>query len=266
MPHAAADHAPLIDLRERVALVTGGSRNIGRATAVLLARAGARVAVIGRQDRAALDETLEELEGLGAACHGALADLADLEGLPHVVDQVEAALGPVDVLVNNAAIRPAAEVGSITAAQWRTVLDVNLVAPFLLAQEVLPGMVERRWGRIINVSGVDAFWGKKGRPHVTSSKAGLLGLTRSLAVECAESGVTVNAIVPGTTDTQRHTPEWYPDLQDFYAARIARTPMARLGRPDEVAGAVVYLASDLASYVTAHTLFVTGGAFPTVRC
>jgi 3-oxoacyl-[acyl-carrier protein] reductase len=193
------------------------------------------------------------------------ADMADVAGLRAAVRRIEQEFGGVDILINNAAVRPNSKITAITVEEWDRVLDTNLRGPFFLSQAVLPGMVRRNWGRIINVGGVDAYWGKTRRAHNVSAKLGLVGLTRTLANEVARHGVTVNIVIPGTTDTYRHTPEWYPELDRMYDERKERTPMARLGTPREVAEACVFLASGLASYTTAQEFFVTGGAFPLVR-
>jgi 3-oxoacyl-[acyl-carrier protein] reductase len=126
-------------------------------------------------------------------------------------------------------------------------------------------MVKKRWGRIINIGGTDAYWGKIRRAHGVSAKLGLVGLTRAMAAEVGRFGVTVNVVVPGTIDTQRPHPEWYPEMKEGYAERLQRIPMARLGQPQEVANACLFLASELAAYTTAQELFASGGAVPLVR-
>lgn len=259
------DPRELVDLSGRVALVTGGTRNIGREMAELFASCGASVAVIGRSDEEALKETVAALETSGQPAFGTLADLSAPEQIEGAARAISDALGPVDILVNNAAVRPHASVEELTVEDWDGVMHINLRAPFLFAQQVLPGMRERKYGRIINVSGLSAMWGKANRAHVTASKAGMVGLTIALAAESALDNVTVNCIVPGLIDTERHSPEWYPDLDDFYSRRLSRIPMGRLGRPEEIASVSLFLVSELSSYMTGQTLYVSGGAHPMVR-
>ena len=259
------DPRELIDLSGRTALVTGGTRNIGREMAELFAACGASVAVLGSSDTDALQDTVKSLEALGQPAYGTLADLADPAQIHRAVDEVTDALGDVDILVNNAALRPHGALEELTLEDWDAVMAVNLRAPFLLAQRILPGMKARGYGRVINVGGLSALWGKTNRAHVTASKAGVMGLTIALAAESALDNVTVNCIVPGVIDTERHTPEWYPDLEDFYERRLSRIPMGRLGRPEEVASVCLFLVSELSSYMTGQTLFVAGGSHPMVR-
>lgn len=257
----------LLDLTGRVALVTGGTRNIGRCVAARLASLGASVAVFGNRDRTALDETVAFLgDTHGVPCVGLLADLGEPDSLSAALDDATASLGPVDVLVNNAAVRPKAELATLDVASWDAVQAVNLRAPFLLSRAVVPHMTEAGWGRIINVSGLDAQWGSRNRFHATTAKSALLGLTQTLALEVADHGVTVNAVVPGVIDTDRREEgTWYPELRAFNDRYRELIPMHRLGTPEEVANAVTFLASDMATYITGHTLYVTGGAFPMVR-
>lgn len=259
------DPRDLIDLTGRVALITGGTRNIGREMAVLFAGLGASVAVVGAGDEEALQETLGEVEAAGGRAFGLLADIAQPAEVHRAADAAAEALGPVDILVNNAAIRPHGPFEELSVEEWDRVMAVNLRAPFLFSQRILPGMRERGWGRIVMMAGLSMLWGKPKRPHVSASKSGLLGLTTGLAAECAEDGVTVNCIAPGVIDTERANPQWYGDLEEFYQRRVSRIPMARLGRPDEVAAAALFLVSDLSSYLTGQTLYVTGGAYPMVR-
>lgn len=254
----------MFDLTGRISLVVGGTRNIGLHTALALAKAGSAVAVVGR-DPGQLETASAALKAADCEHHAMLADSRDPAAIRAAVEETEAALGPIDILVNNAAIRPTSSWRDITPEDFDDVFAVNLRAPFLYAQAVLGGMIERGHGRIISMSGIDAFWGKVGRVHVTSTKGAIIGMTRALAHEGGPN-VTVNAVVPGTIDTERHTPEWYPHLEEMYAKRLERTVAGRLGKPEEVAAAVVYLASDEAAYVTGQSLLVTGGAFPLVKC
>jgi NAD(P)-dependent dehydrogenase (short-subunit alcohol dehydrogenase family) len=252
-------------LAGRIALVTGGSKNIGRQIVSVLAEAGAVPVILFREDEASARKVCDEIEKNGGRAGMVRADMADVGALRDAVRCIERDFGGVDILINNAALRPNSKITAISVEEWDRVLNTNLRGPFFLSQAVLPGMVRRKWGRIINIGGVDAYWGKTRRAHNVSAKLGLVGLTRTLANEVARHGVTVNIVVPGTTDTYRHTPEWYPELDKMYEERKERTPMARLGTPREVADACAFLASELASYTTAQEFFVTGGAFPLVR-
>jgi 3-oxoacyl-[acyl-carrier protein] reductase len=261
----AAELAEAWGIAGKIALVSGGNRNIGRAIALALAGAGVDVAILYRQDEKAAREVCAEITALGVRAASFRADLADAEGLRGVVKEVEAALGEVDILVNNAAIRPNPRFSEITVADWDQVFATNLRAPFFLSQAVLPAMIRRGWGRIVSLGGTDAHWGKVRRAHGAASKLGLVGMTRALALEVARFGVTVNIVVPGPIDTVRPRPEWYPDLETGFAERLERIPMARLGRPEEVADACLFLASARASYTTGQELFVSGGAVPLVR-
>jgi NAD(P)-dependent dehydrogenase (short-subunit alcohol dehydrogenase family) len=249
----------------RIALVTGGGRNIGRSIVLTLARAGVVPVILYHKDAKAAEGVRAEVVGSGGRAGAYQADLADVARLKSVVGEIERDFGGVDILVNNAAIRPNTKISEITVEEWDLVFATNLRAPFFLSQAVLPGMVRRRWGRIINIGGTDAYWGKLRRAHGVSAKLGLVGLTRALATEVARFGVTVNVVIPGTTDTVRPHPEWYPELQTGFAERRERIPMARLGTTQEVANAVLFLASELAGYATAQEFFMSGGAVPLVR-
>jgi 3-oxoacyl-[acyl-carrier protein] reductase len=249
----------------RVALVSGGNRNIGRATVLTLAKAGAVPLILYNSDDAAARKVCAEVEKGGGRCGLYQADLADTRSLAPLVKKIEKEVGGIDILINNAAIRPNTKISAITEEEWDRVFNTNLKAPFFLAQAVLPGMVKKRWGRIVNIGGTDAYWGKIRRAHGVSAKLGLVGLSRAMAAEVGRFGITVNVVVPGTIDTQRPHPEWYPEMQTGYAERLQRIPMARLGKPQEVANACLFLASELATYVTAQELFASGGAVPLVR-
>jgi 3-oxoacyl-[acyl-carrier protein] reductase len=249
----------------RVALVSGGNRNIGRATVLTLAKAGAVPLILYGSDDEAARKVVAEVEKAGGRAGMYKADLADTKGLAPLVKKIEKEFGGVDILINNAAIRPNTKISAISEEEWDRVFDTNLKAPFFLAQAVLPHMVRKRWGRIVNIGGTDAYWGKIRRAHGVSAKLGLVGLSRALAAEVGRFGITVNVVIPGTIDTQRPHPEWYPELKSGYAERISRIPMARLGQPQEVANAVLYVASELATFVTAQELCASGGAVPLVR-
>jgi len=249
----------------KVALVTGGNRNIGRAIALAFAEAGVAPIILFHQDEAAASAVCAEIEETGVRSAMFQADLADIDRLKNIVGQVDDEFGGVDILINNAAIRPNSKISEITVEEWDTVFATNLRAPFFLSQAVLPAMVRKRWGRIVNIGGNDAYVSKPRRAHGVSAKLGLVGLTRALAVEVARFGVTVNTVVPGTIDTVRPHPEWYPGLDTGFAERKERIPMVRLGKSHEVADACLFLASERAAYTTAQELFVNGGAFPLVR-
>lgn len=243
----------------RVAIVTGSGRNIGRATALELARRGAAVVVNARANGREAEGVVGEIEALGGKAVAAVADVGDQAQVNGMAERALEAFGRVDILVNNAGMRAAQGIADMTLEQWRQVLAVNLDAPFFCAQAVVPGMMERGWGRIINVSGLNAFSGRAGWAHVCASKMGALGLTRALAAELAEYNILVNHIVPGAFDTTP-PPEQAGGVMPPAAARAAGIPLGRLGMPQEIATTCAFLASDDASFITGQTIHVNGGA------
>lgn len=243
----------------RVAIVTGSGRNIGRATALELARRGAAVVVNARANRLEAEGVVGEIEALGGKAIAAIADVGERAQVNAMAERALEAFGRVDILVNNAGMRAAQGVADMTVEQWRRVMAVNLDAPFFCAQAVVPGMMERGWGRIINVSGLNAFSGRAGWAHVCASKMGALGLTRALAAELAEYNILVNHIVPGAFDTTP-PPEQAGGGMPSAAARAAGIPLGRLGMPQEIATTCAFLASDEASFITGQTIHVNGGA------
>lgn len=254
-----------LELRGRKALVTAGTRNVGRGVAEGLAAAGCDVAVIGGSDEAALADTLQSLRSHGVRAAGRLQQLDDAVGVKQTVAGLMDELDGFDVLANVAAVRPLAELDDITVEEWDRVLAINVRAPFLLAQAVIPGMRERGYGRIINFSGMNAYWGRKARTHVVTSKGAMVALTRALASATATDGITVNTVVPGTIDTVRQHASWFPNPGERRARQLERVPMGRLGDVDDVVSLVLFLASPRAAYSTGQEFFVSGGGFPLVR-
>ena len=240
-----------IDLTGRTALVTGSTRGIGRAIAASLTEAGARVAVVGR-DQARAAEVAEELGG-GALGFG--ADVSDPASVVALVQAVEVAFGQVDILVNNAGLTRDNLLFRIKDDDWDMVLDANLRGAFVAIRATARGMMKRRWGRIINIASIVGITGNKGQANYAASKAGLIGLTKSVAKELGSRNILVNAIAPGFIETDM-TAAMTPEAR---AALSSQIPLDRLGSPQDIAGIVVFLASDLASYITGQVLVVDGG-------
>jgi 3-hydroxybutyrate dehydrogenase len=252
-------------LRGRVALVTGGGRGIGRAIALAFAAEGAKVAVTARTD-AELREVVAAVHAQGGEAVALTADVADRATTQSLLGRVQEALGTVEILVNNAGVGSSADprpVAEYDDAFWDLSLAVNLTAPYLLCKAALPGMIARKWGRIINVASIN---GRVPSPHAAAyvaSKHGLLGLTRALALEVAKDGVTVNAICPGPVRTAMNDKRVAYDAQrrgvSFEEQERSMTLLGRRIEPDEVAPLAVYLAGDDARMMTGQALNLDGG-------
>jgi 3-oxoacyl-[acyl-carrier protein] reductase len=237
------------DLRDRVALVTGGSRGIGAAVAIALAKAGADVAVNYRERADAAHAVCGEITGTGRKAVPVQADVSVSADVKRMVLEIEAHLGGVSILVNNAAIAHPRKLEDITETEWDEVLTINLKSVFLVTQAVVGGMRQRKWGRIINLSSVAAQTGGAVGAHYAASKAGIIGLTHSCASAFVKDGITVNAIAPALIETDMVTsnPNASPDL----------IPMGHFGSVDDVASVAVMLAMN--DYMTGQTLSVNGG-------
>jgi 3-oxoacyl-[acyl-carrier protein] reductase len=240
-----------IDLAGRTALVTGSTRGIGRAIADTLTGAGARVAVVGRDAARAA----EVAAAVGGGAEGFACDVGDPASIVALVEQVESAFGRIDILVNNAGLTRDNILFRIKDDDWNAVLDANLRGAFVAIRAASRGMIKRRWGRIVNIASVVGITGNKGQANYAASKAGLIGLTKSVAKELGSRNVLVNAVAPGFIETDM-TAAMTPEAR---AALSGQIPLERLGRPADVAGAVAFLASDYAAYVTGQTLVVDGG-------
>ena len=243
----------LFKLNGRRALVTGGSKGLGRVISAALAEAGADVVLVSR--------TLRECEAAAAAISGAtgrsaLALAADVTKTGDV-DRLARDAGAIDILVNSAGLNIRNPIAELGEADWDAVVDANLKAPFLMARRFGPPMAQRGWGRIIHLGSILSAIGIAGRTPYASSKAGLLGLTRTLAMEWATRGVNVNALCPGPFATDMNKPLLNDPAQ--YAAFVAKIPMGRWGELHEIAGAALFLASDASSFMTGNTLYVDGG-------
>ena len=234
--------------------MTGAGRGIGRAIALAFAREGAAVAVLDRREDLAA-EAVREAEALGAKTTVVTADVAAEDSVNAAIKAAEDALGGIDVLVNNAGIDTNSLVRDMPTAMWDEMMAVNLRSVFLCTRAVLPGMIERRWGRIINISSQLAHKGAAEMAHYAAAKAGVIGFTRSLAYEVAADGITVNAICPGPIDTElfRAIPE------AWRKRKLAELPIRRAGTVDEIAPTAVLLASDEGSYYVGATLNPNGG-------
>ena len=241
----------------RVALVTGGVRGLGKTMATALAEAGADVAVTARSQASAESAAAELAAATGRLCRGYAADVTLSADVERLARAVEADLGRIDILINNAGTNIRGSIEQLTEADWDAVVDTNLKGPFLCARAIGPGMVKRGWGRVINLGSVLGVIALAGRAPYASSKAGIINLTRVLALEWAGTGVTANAICPGAfgTEMNRQLLDDPVKYQEF----VKRIPMGRWGEPEELGGAAVFLASDAASYVTGSALFVDGG-------
>ncbi len=246
-----------MDLAGRVALVTGASRGIGRAIAIRLGEAGARVAVNARSE-AGVEPVVRELESRGVVAIGVPADVTQWQAVQDMCRTVHERLGGLHVLVNNAGIIRRGTLETMRLEDWHDVLAVNLTGAFYCCLAAVPYMKQAGWGRIINVSSIAGRTGDlTSAPGYGSSKAGLLALTKTLARELAPYGITVNAVAPHAIETEMSA-EW----SEAQRARIlAQIPVGRLGRPEEVAEAVAFLASPKSGFITGHTLHINGGAW-----
>ena len=243
-------------LEGKIALVTGSGRNIGRATVLQLARQGANVVVNARSNQAEADAVVREAQALGVKAIAFIADMGRKDQVEAMAAKALSEFGRVDILINNAAIRPHKPFTEVTAEDWEAVRGVVLDGAFYLTRAVIDSMVKNKYGRILFFTGEGAFTGGKGRAHVSAAKMGLVGLARALASEFAEHNIRVNVVSPGSIDTSRANPEWYQGRPP----NAAGIPLGRQGKPDEIAATCLFLVSDDGGFITGQTVHVNGGA------
>ena len=247
----------MIDLNGKSALVTGGARGIGRACCLMLARAGASVAVNYRVESPSAELLVEEIEAMGAEAFALAADVSQRADAEMLVDETVARFGAIDILVNNAGIWRSSPIEEMSDNEWAEMLGVNLTGAFHCTRAAVPPMKEARSGRIINIASTAGQRGEAFCSHYAATKGGLISFTKSLATELAPFGILVNCVAPGwvVTDMTRE------DLLGARRESILQTiPLSRAATPDEIAGAVLYLASELSTFVTGEILNVNGGA------
>lgn len=247
-----------MSIEGKVAMVTGSSGGLGRVHCLSLAKAGCNVAVVGHSHLEKAEEVAEEIKSMGRKATTVKMDLADLDEVQAGVEKVKSELGPVDILVNNAAfgIVRAVTIAKMNKEDWDRDLAVNLTGAFNTIKCCMPGMLERGWGRIINISSIAGTMGGAGQCSYATTKAGLIGLTKTAALEGARKGVTCNAIVLGVFDGG----SWHEVAPEFQERIVKRMAMRRTGTPQELSNVLVFLASEESSYVTGEAIEVSGGA------
>ena len=239
----------------RVALITGSGRNIGRATALRLAAEGANIVVNARSNRDEAEATAAAVAELGIQSLPILADVSQKDQVDAMLDAAMSAFGHIDILVNNAAIRPHKPFTELTVADWEQVRGVVLDGAFYTTHGVIPQMVANGFGRIVFFTGDGAFRGSPLRAHVSAAKMGIVGMARSLASEFAPHNIRVNVVSPGSIDTTRANPEWYAGRVPDHTG----IPLGRQGAPDEIAATVAFLCTDDAGFITGQTIHANGG-------
>ena len=243
-------------LAGRVAVVTGGSKGLGAAIALALAEAGARLALVAR-DRRQLEQAAAALAARGAEAEPFVADVRDEAQVAELAAAVEARFGAVHILVNSAGVNLRKDLTDFTLEEWRRVLDTNLTGVFLICRAFVPLMKGRGYGRILNLTSIMSHIALPGRTAYCASKAGLVGLTRALALEVASDGITVNGISPGPFETEMNTPLLAnPEINHFFTSRI---PLGRWGKPEEVGKLALYLCSEEAGFITGTDVVIDGG-------
>lgn len=243
-------------MEKKTALITGASRGIGKACAQMLAAAGHRT-VLAARSTAKLEEVADEIRSAGSEAFVIEVDLASSESIAAGFSKAAKEFGRIDILVNNAGITKDGLAVRMKKPDWEAVLNTNLSGAFYAIQHVLPAMMRERWGRIVNISSVVGEMGNPGQANYVASKAGLIGLTKSLAQELGSRNITVNAVAPGfiETDMTHVLPE------ELKKKMLDQTPLRRMGTPEDIASAVKFLASDEASFITGHVLDVNGGIY-----
>jgi 3-oxoacyl-[acyl-carrier protein] reductase len=240
----------------KVALITGSGRNIGRATALKFAGEGAHIVVNARSNEAEAEAVAREVRAKGVKALAVIADVAKKDELDRMVSRAMSEFGRVDILVNNAAIRPHKPFTEVTMADWEHVRGVVLDGAIYCTKAVIETMIENRYGRILFFVGDGAYTGGAGRAHVSAAKMGLVGLARSLAAEFAPHNIRVNVVSPGSIDTRRDNPEWYQGR----VPSAGGIPLGRQGHVDEIAATCLFLVSDDGGFITGQTIHVNGGA------
>lgn len=246
----------LFSVRDKVVLITGSTRGLGRTFAEGFARAGARVVVNGRS-KESVDTVVGDLTEKGQSATGAAFDVSDEAAVGDAVARVVESEGGIDVLVNNAGIQRRAPLGEMSLSQWREVVETNLTSVFLVSQTVVRASMQKGGGSIVNISSLNSFGARPTIANYCSAKSGLNGLTRSMATEWGATGIRANAIAPGYFLTDMTRP--LADDPEFDGWVKREVPLARWGNPDELVGAAIFLASDASTYVNGHVLFVDGG-------
>jgi 3-oxoacyl-[acyl-carrier protein] reductase len=243
-------------LEYRSAIVTGAGQGIGRAIALGLAREGAGVAIADVNEESA-NTVKKEVEAAGGTALAISADVSNEDSVAAMVETTLEEFRRVDILVNNAGIFPTSSVEEMSEADWDRVIGTNLIGSFLCARAVVPKFLNQGSGRIISLTSGRAFQGAKNGAHYAASKAGIIGFSKSLALELAPHGITVNVICPGITDTAQ--PRGHQTEEQIYA-QAQRIPMGRIGQPEDLVGPVIFLASDAAAFITGQTILVNGGS------
>ena len=251
-------------LQGKTAMITGASRNIGKEVALTFAREGASLVLNTRASQPELESVSAQCRELGSETCTIMGDVTDPKRARDMVAEGVAAMGKIDVLVSNVAIRPHKPIQEVSDDEWETVMRTNLFPAFYLVKAVLPGMIERRSGSIIALGGQSAITGRPETISVTTAKHGLLGMMRAIAAEMAPYNVRANMVNPGSVDTERLHPEWYPEFQDTARGsgdHVRGIPMGRQATVSDIANAVLFLASDESSYVTGDRINVVGGRY-----
>lgn len=241
----------------RAALVTGGSKGLGRSMALALAEAGADVAICSRNGFEATEAAAEIAQATGRKVIGVACDVTDPASVRRLTQECEEEFGKVDILLNNAGINVRKPTTELTEEDWDSVIDITVKGSFLCSQALLPGMIERKWGRIVMLGSIMSYVAIAGRSAYATAKAGVLGLTKALALEGAPHGVTVNCLCPGPFETPMNRVLMNDPVA--YQSFLAKIPLGRWGQPEELGPAIVYLCSPASAFMTGTSLTIDGG-------